>query len=121
MHDESMTDENRQRAATEAIDTRVVNALEMRPAVDVPLDFASRVAARVPVKQVALRPAGGYRVARYGRRAILMSMVLLVVAMVAVAPRVMVNSALWVGLEWIMCSEFLLLALWFVMRREELG
>ena len=52
---------------------------------------------------------------------VLTSMVVLVVAMVAVAPRVMANSALWVGLEWIMCGEFLLLALWFVMRHEELG
>jgi hypothetical protein len=130
MHDESMTDENQARAAAEAFELRVVRALETQPEPNIPADFAARVASRLPVSgKISVREMS-YGVAdfsrtdirrtHYGRSMMMISMAVLVVAMLAFAPRAVLSSALWVGLEWTLCAQFVLLALWFVMRPERL-
>lgn len=121
MHDESMTDENRLRAAAESMEMRVVRALERQPEVNIPVGFAARVAARITVKEGTSKAEGSYRVTHYGRNVMLISMVVLLAAMMALASRAVTNPALWIGLEWTLCAEFVVLTLWFSMRRDRLS
>ncbi len=111
MRDEWMTELN---AADAEMDQRLTRALEARPAVDIPADFAARVARQLPERRpVALTPT------HYGRRAMVICMVVLgmtllvgfVMRGVAVPPMVQV-----VG--WILYAQFLGLVVWFGVRGE---
>lgn len=124
MHGESMMDENKARAAAEALEVRIVQALEAQPEVDIAADFAARVASRMPVREVvSVRKTGlrevVFRETHYGRSMMVVGMVVLIAAMLALAPRA-AGSVVWVGMEWTLCAQFVLLALWFVMRREDM-
>lgn len=118
--DTSMTDENMARVAAEEFEERVVRSLERQPEVSIPADFAARVASQVPGGQAPLPVETEIRETHYGRRMMMVSMVVLLAAMLALAPRAVGNSALWTGLQWTLCGQFVLLALWFVMRRDRL-
>jgi hypothetical protein len=109
MHDEPIMHDD----ATEALDLRVVNALEVQPGIEIAADFAARVAAKVPARRKVLAQARELRTTRYGYWMLGICMVVLLVAMLAFAPRAVASSALWVGIEWTMCAQFVLLALWF--------
>ncbi|WP_213805049.1 hypothetical protein [Granulicella sp. dw_53] len=112
-----MDDESRMTAgdAAEEFERRVVRALERQPAVRIPAGFAARVASQAPVRIAA---TAAVRRTRYGFGMVWVGMVLLLVAMLGLAPRAGAGSAVWVGLEWVLCGQFILLAMWSGMRRD---
>jgi hypothetical protein len=48
----------------------------------------------------------------------LIGMGMLLVAMLAFASRAVAGSVTWVGLEWVLCGQFVALAMWFGLRRD---
>jgi predicted phage tail protein len=109
MRDEWVNELN---TAAAEMDERLTRALEARPVVDIPADFAARVARQLPErKPIALTPT------HYGRKAMVVCMVVLGAALlvgfvlrgVAVPPMVQVTG-------WILYAQFLGLVVWFGMR-----
>jgi hypothetical protein len=113
MRDEQMSEENTSAASMEE---RLIRALEASPAVQIPADFASRVASQLPAtRPVSLTPT------HYGRNAVLISMVALVVALLALALHNADSSTLGLTVEWILCAQLLSLAVWFGTRHRSLS
>ena len=111
MREEWMNEENMPDADA-AMEQRLIRALETRPAVQIPTDFAARVASQLPDRRpIALTPT------HYGRKAMMICMVVLGVALLAafalygmaVPPFVQVTG-------WILYAQFLALVVWFGMR-----
>jgi hypothetical protein len=111
MRDERMNQENTPDADTE-MEQRLIRALETRPAVQIPADFAARVASQLPERRpIALTPT------HYGHKAMMICMVVLGIALLAtfalhgitVPPAVQVTG-------WILYAQFLALVVWFGMR-----
>jgi len=111
MRDEWMNELN---TADAEMDQRLTRVLEARPVVNIPVDFAARVARQLPErKPIALTPT------HYGRKTMVVCMVVLGVALlagfvlcgVAVPPVVQV-------IGWILYAQFLGLVVWFGMRGE---
>ena len=101
MHDQRMRDN------TDALEERVVRALERVPEVRIPADFAARVAGRLPERRAfAVRPA------RYGLMTMRISMAVLVLALVVVAMHSGGRSVFGLALEWVLCAELVGLAVW---------
>ncbi len=99
--------EQRMRDSTDALEERVVRALERVPEVRIPAEFAARVAGRLPVRRAfAARPA------RYGLMAMRPSVVVLVLALVAVAMHAGGRGVFGIALEWVLCAELVALAVW---------
>ena len=93
--------------STDAVQMRILRALEARPEVSVPAEFAARVAAHVPVRREAvLTPA------RYGMIAVRVAMAVLVVALVIVTMRSGDRGAVGLAVEWILGAQLVALALW---------
>jgi hypothetical protein len=85
------------------LEALIMQVLERRPAVNVPEDFAARVAARVPAvnagRAARLRPS-------VARTAATLATVLLVVALFALAPHVRMNGlSLSFGIEMLLLAE----------------
>jgi predicted phage tail protein len=106
MRDEWVNELN---TADAEMDQRLTRALEARPVVDIPADFAARVARQLPDRRaIAVTPT------HYGRKAMAICMVVLGVALLvgfvmrgaAMPPMVQV-----VG--WILYAQFLGLVVWF--------
>jgi hypothetical protein len=92
---------------TDALDERVVRALERVPEVTIPEDFAARVAGQVPERRAfAVRPA------RYGLMAMRTGIAVLLIALVVVAMRTGGRSVFGIALEWVLCAELVALAVW---------
>ncbi len=92
----------------DALDLRIVAALEQRPEVAIDAGFAARVAARVPRPRAvrrALTPV-------VGRRVGMVALVVLLVAITAAAPASASHSVAAMAVEWSLCAEFLGVALW---------
>ncbi len=111
MRDEWMNEQNLPDVDTE-MELRLIRALEAKPAVVIPSDFAARVARQLPERStISLTPT------HYGRKAMVACMVVLGVALllafalrgVAVPPMVQVTG-------WILYAQFLGLVVWFGMR-----
>lgn len=103
---------NPQEALSAEMDARLVQALETRPELSVPADFAARIASQLPEQRpVLLTPR------YYGRNAMVISMVVLVAALLALALHSAGNSPLWIALEWIVCAQIVSLAVWLGMWR----
>ncbi len=91
----------------DSMDARLTRALERKPAVAVPSEFAARVAAQVPA-----RASVAVRVPHYGLLAARIGVAVLLVALVAMAMRTTGHSVLGVALEWVLCAELAGLAGW---------
>jgi len=105
--------EQRMRVGEDALEERVVRALERVPEVRIPAEFAARVVAQVPKrKEIAVRPA------RYGLMAMRTSVAVLVLALVVVAMHATVRSVIGIALEWVLCAELVALAVWLSGVRE---
>ena len=105
--------EQRMRVGEDALEERVVRALERVPEVRIPAEFAARVAGRVPKRrEIAVRPA------RYGLMAMRISVAVLVLALVVVAMHATVRSVIGIALEWVLCVELVTLAVWLSGVRE---
>ena len=118
MHEAPMTDGNKARAAAEAFERRVVRALERQPEVAIPADFAARVAGSAGVRRAASVRRPRLRRTHYGYSMGLIGMAMLLLAMLAFASRAVAGSVTWVGLEWVLCGQFVALAMWFGLRRD---
>jgi hypothetical protein len=108
MHEQRMNDaaEGRMDAIT-AMDRRVVRALEKAPGVEIPADFAARVVGRLPEwRAVAVTPT------RYGLNAMRISMAVLVLALVVLGMRSADHGVFGVALEWILCGQLVVVAMW---------
>jgi hypothetical protein len=115
MRDEQMKTLNTDDAFLAELDERLIRTLETRPKVHIPADFAARVANQLPAKKtVSLTPT------HYGRNAMLISMVVLAVALLALALHSADRSTLGLTMEWILCGQFLSIAVWFGTRRQGL-
>jgi hypothetical protein len=120
MHNEGMNRQQVRNAALYAeidgeIDARLVRALETRPEMSIPADFAARITRQLPERPpVLLTPR------YYGRNAMVICMVILVAALLALALHSGSNSPLWVALEWIVCAQIVSLAVWLGKWQREL-
>jgi hypothetical protein len=93
------------------LDARIIRVLETAPRSRIPVGFAARVAAQLPSRtEVALTPA------RYGQRAAMVCLWLLVALMMVFAHRSTGTSPYWLAIESIFCAQFALLAVWLVVR-----
>jgi hypothetical protein len=103
--------EDKMNPHSEALERRIVLALETAPRAEIPAGFAARVAAQLPPRPtVVLTPA------RYGLRAAVACLVVLMVLMLAFAHRATGSSPYWFSIESIFCAQFALVAVWLVAR-----
>jgi hypothetical protein len=109
---DEMTAEER---ALVEMDARLVRAMEARPAVEIPAEFAARVAGQLPERRsVSLTPR------HYGRNAMVVCMVVLGVALLGLALDRTSGTTLGVALEWFICAQFVALAMWLGVWRRGL-
>ena len=98
--------------ALDLLETRILQALETAPELEIPADFAARVARQLPS-----RPAVVLTPKRNGQRAAVACLVVLLGLMLAFAHRATGASLYWFSLESIFCAQFALLAVWLVASR----
>ena len=98
--------------ALDLLEKRILLALETAPELEIPADFAARVARQLPS-----RPAVVLTPKRNSQRAAVASLVVLLGLMLAFAHRATGASLYWFSLESIFCAQFALLAVWLVARR----
>ena len=95
----------------QSLDARILRALETAPRLESPSDFAARVARQLPPLPVPiLSPA------RYGYRAAVACLVVLLALILAFARRAMGTSVFWLSMESIFCVQFALVAVWLAVR-----
>jgi hypothetical protein len=95
----------------QSLDARILRALETAPRLEIPSDFAARVARQLPPLPVPiLSPA------RYGYRAAVACLVVLLALILAFARRAMGTSVFWLSMESIFCVQFALVAVWLAVR-----
>jgi hypothetical protein len=101
----------------EELDLLVTQALERVPEVRIADDFAARVAARLPERRPAALPRlAGLRTTRFGVWALRGGLLVLLVAMLVVAPRTVGHGAFWMVVQLMLCVEFIGFAVWMEMR-----
>jgi hypothetical protein len=111
MHDEPLNHDNLSQSAIEALDQRIVRALETGPEPQIPADFAARVASQLPARRpVSLTPT------HYGHNAMLAGIVVLLAALVALALH-STGHATFGLLESLLFAQFIALAVWFTVGR----
>ena len=96
--------------ALDSLERRILLALETAPQPEIPADFATRVARRLPP-----RPAVVLTPKRNGQRAAVACLIVLLGLMLAFAHRA-TGTIYWFSLESIFCAQFALLAVWLVAR-----
>jgi hypothetical protein len=94
-----------------SLDARIILALESAPRPEIPAGFAARVARQLPAHPMVVLTQG-----RYGQRAALGCLLVLLVMMLAIAGKATGSSLYWSSLEWIFCAQFAALAVWLVVR-----
>jgi hypothetical protein len=95
----------------QSLDARILRALETAPRLEIPSDFAARVARQLPPLPVPiLSPA------RYGYRAAVACLVVLLALILAFARRAMGTSVFWLSMDSIFCVQFALVAVWLAVR-----
>lgn len=94
-----------------SLDARILRALETAPRLEIPSDFAARVARQMPP-----RPAVNFSPAQYGYRAAVACLVILLALIVAFARQATGTSVLWLSIESIFCAQFALVAVWLAVR-----
>ena len=115
MHDEPLNHENLSPSAMECLeldlDQRIVRALETAPELQIPADFAARVASSLPAtRPVSLTPT------HYGQNAMLLGIVVILAALVVLALH-STGHATFGLLEWLLFAQFIAFAVWFTIWR----
>jgi hypothetical protein len=95
----------------QSLDERIVVALETAPRPEIPAGFAARVAGQLPARSAVVLTPG-----RYGRRAAVACLVVLLVLMLEFARRATGSSLYWFSIESIFSAQFALLAVWLAVR-----
>jgi len=102
----------------DALDQRLIRALEAAPSLNIPANFAERLASRLPARAPALDsitlPA-----TRYGHNAILIGLAVLLAAMLVLAAHAANHATLEAILEWTLCAQFVALTIWFTTSRKD--
>ena len=96
---------------SELLERRILLALKEAPRAEIPADFAARIARRLPARPAIVLTPG-----RYGQRAAMVCLAVLLVLILAFAPRAAGTSVYWFSMELIFCAQFALLAVWLVAR-----
>ena len=94
-----------------SLETRIIRALEIAPKPDIPADFVARVACQLLPRPTLILTPG-----RYGYRAGMVCLVVLLGLLLAFAHRATGASLFWISMESIFCAQFALLAVWLVAR-----
>lgn len=93
------------------LERKILLALESAPRIEIPAGFAARIARQLPA-----RPAVVLTPRRYGQRAAVACLAVLLVLILALAHRAAGDSLYWFSIELIFCVQFALLAVWLVAR-----
>ncbi len=94
-----------------SLDAKIVLVLETAPRPNIPADFAARIAGQLaPRATVVLTPA------RYGRRAAVACLVVLLTLILVFAHRATGSPLYSFSIESIFCAQFALLAVWLMAR-----
>lgn len=120
MHGESMNPDeaiNPEEALLEAMDAKIVQALEQQPEVAIPAGFAARVASQVPAARPASRRAVLLPPTHYAKWTMAASLIVLAVILAALLANHFGHTPIGMTMEWIIFSEFLTLAAWLGLRR----
>jgi formate/nitrite transporter FocA (FNT family) len=111
MHDEQLNRDNVSQSAIDPLDQRIVRGLETAPELQVPADFAARVASRLPARRpVSLTPT------YYGKNAMLAGIAVTLAALVVLALHSTGDAAFGV-LESLLFAQFIAFALWLTVWR----
>jgi hypothetical protein len=103
--------EDKMTFTSEALERKIITALETAPRIDIAAGFAASMARQLPpLPSVVITPA------RYGVRAAVACVVLLLVGMLAFAHSLTGSSLLWLSIESLVCAQFVLLTFWLVTR-----
>ena len=112
MHDEPLNPDKLSQSAMEHLDQRIVRALETVPEPQIPADFATRVASRLPDRRpVSLTPT------HYGQNAMLIGTVVSLVALLVLALHSTGHAAFGL-LESILFAQFIAFAIWLSVWRH---
>jgi hypothetical protein len=112
MSDESMNSKLVNRAADDELDLHILRALETAPSVEVPADFAARVASRLPVRR---RPVS-LTATHYGRNAVFLGMILSLVVLIALSLSSGRHATFGLA-ESLLLTQFIMLTVWLSVRR----
>jgi ABC-type transport system involved in cytochrome c biogenesis permease subunit len=112
MSDESMNSKLVNKAADDELDLRILRALETAPNVEIPADFAARVANRLPVRR---RPVS-LTATHYGRNAVFLGMILSLVVLIALSLSSGRHATFGLA-ESLLLTQFIVLTVWLSVRR----
>lgn len=111
---ESLNPEEAQQKALDAmLDAKIVQALETQPEIAIPAGFAARISSQVPARRPTARRAIILRRTHYGLKVMAASLIALAVMLIALLANHFGHTATGQVMEWIIYSQFLLLAVWF--------
>jgi hypothetical protein len=112
MSNESMNSPLVNRAVEDELDQRILRALETAPSVEIPADFAARVASRLPARRrpVSLTPT------HYGQNAVFLGMILTLVVLIALTLHNGRHATFGLA-ESLLLTQFLALTVWLSVRR----
>jgi hypothetical protein len=111
MHEELLVN-----SSAAALEARVVRALERPPEPTIPADFATRVAAQVPLrKPVSLTPT------HYGRRVTAACLALLFVVLLLLTPYTANHTTWSLAVDWLLTAQFLAMVMWLGTWRRDIG
>jgi hypothetical protein len=112
MHDEPLNRDNLSQSAMEQLDQRIVVALESAPELQIPADFADRVASKLPARRpVSLTPT------HYGQNATLAGTVVTLAALLVLALHSAGHTTFGL-LESLLFAQFIALAVWLSVWRH---
>jgi hypothetical protein len=120
MHDQRLNPQHlssTEDLADREFDQQLTRALEMAPEPAIPADFYARLASRLPAKPPLPAPPLLPQTTHYGQSAIWISMVVLLAVLLASAHTVS-HSTFALTLQWTLCAQFVLLAVWLSTRRH---
>lgn len=111
MSDELTNSQLLNKTADDELDRRILRALETAPNIEIPVDFAARVAGKLPARRpVSLTPT------HYGQSAVFLGMVLTLVVLIALTVHNGRHATF--GLtESLILAQFILLTVWLSIRR----
>ena len=95
----------------QSLDARITLALETAPRPKIPADFAAKITRQLPSRAGLVLTPG-----RYGQRAAAVCLVVVMVLMLAFARLANPGSLYWFSIESIFCAQFVVLAVWLVVR-----
>ena len=112
MSNESMNSQLVNKAVDDELDRRVLRALEGEPSIEIPADFAARVARKLPARRpVSLTPT------HYGQNAVFLGMILTLVVLIALTLHNGRHATFGLA-ESLLRTQFIMLTVWLSVRRH---